>query len=160
MDALAALGSFIIGISAGFRSMTPLAIISLAAHLGWITFSSGPLSIFAHIFITVVLTAWAGFELIMDKTSLLGNRTERFGMVFRIVTGSLSGAAIGAAAGSGILLCAALSLAGAIAGTYGGFYGRKRAVELSPFGDLPVAIIEDLAAIGLAVLSIWLSVIG
>ncbi|HEX9004074.1 MAG TPA: DUF4126 domain-containing protein, partial [Blastocatellia bacterium] len=68
----------------------------------------------------------------------------------RIVTGGLSGAAIGA--GSGALVGGLLAgIAGAVIGTLGGSAFRARLA--AAFGsDRPAAIIEDLVAIGGALL--------
>jgi uncharacterized membrane protein len=63
------------------------------------------------------------------------------------MTGALSGAAIGAAGGS---LAAGLlaGILGAAAGTLGGYEFRARLVRAIGGKDLPIALLEDVIAVG------------
>lgn len=99
----------------------------------------------------VILTAWALFELVLDKTSKIGRRTEPLGLIFRIVTSGLSGAVVSSAVGAGIVTGMAFGLVGGMIGTFGGYHLRAACVRKTPFGDTPVALCEDVVAIGLAV---------
>jgi uncharacterized membrane protein len=144
-----------IGVVAGLRSMTAPAVVSWAAYVGWLNVATGPFWFTASIPVVVLLTAWALFELVIDKTSKIGNRTELFGLIFRIVTSSLSGAVISSAAGIGAVMGMSAGLVGGMLGTYGGYNLRKVCVRNTSFGDLPVACVEDTVAICLGVTCVY-----
>ena len=156
MNELILIFSFGIGIVAGLRSMTAPALVSWAAYVGWLDVSHGPFWWIALVPVVVLLTAWALFELVMDKTSRLGNRTGPLGLVFRIVTSSLSGAVIYSASGAGLALGIASGLLGGMIGTFGGYHLRKALVERNSIGDFPIAIAEDIVAIGLGLACVYL----
>jgi uncharacterized membrane protein len=129
--------------------MTAPALVSWAGYLGWLNLSSSPFYFLASRTALVILTAWALLELVLDKTDKLGNRTQPLGLIFRIVTGSLSGAAIYSAAGGAPYLGAIIGLAGAMTGTFGGFYSRRAIVQRTSVSDFWVAIAEDIIAIAI-----------
>jgi len=64
----------------------------------------------------------------------------------------LSGAAVGAPRG-GLAAGAVLGVLGAVAGTLGGYELRTRLAR-AVGRDLPIALLEDLVAIGLALLAV------
>jgi len=146
-----------IGFVAGLRSMTAPALVSWAAYLGWLDLSTGPLNFLSFPAVVILLTVWALFELVLDKTDKLGRRTGAVGLIFRIVTGSLSGAAVYSATGGALASGAAIGLAGAMIGTFGGYYSRRALVEKSSLSDFTVAIFEDLVAIVLGLSLLRLS---
>jgi uncharacterized membrane protein len=141
--------SFGIGFVAGLRSMTAPALVSWAAYLGWLDLSTGPFYFLSFQPVIILLTLWALFELVLDKTDKLGSRTGPLGLIFRIVTGSLSGAAVYSGAGGALTLGAIIGLAGAMIGTFGGYYSRRAIVERSSLSDFKVAIVEDIVAVTL-----------
>src|SRR4051812_41743369 len=151
--------SFGIGLVAGLRSMTAPAIVSWGGFLGWIDLSTGPFYFFTYRAVLVLLTAWAALELVLDKTDKLGRRTEPLGLIFRIVTGSVSGAAVYRAAGGAIITGAIIGLAGAIIGTLVGYYSRRAIVAKGRISDLPVAIVEDILAVALGLSFMYLAVL-
>jgi uncharacterized membrane protein len=73
----------------------------------------------------------------------------------RIVTGALSGAAVGTAAEAltGGLIA---GIVGAVLGTLGGYEFRARLVKAIGGKDLPIALVEDAIAVGLAIWAIAL----
>ena len=99
--------------------------------------------------VVILLTAWALFELVLDKTDKIGNRTGALGLIFRVVTGSVSGAAVYVSAGGSLLFGALMGLTGAMLGTFGGFYSRKAILKKSTFSGFSVAIAEDTLAVAL-----------
>ena len=141
--------SFGIGIVAGLRSMTAPAVVSWTGHVGWLGLSNGPFWFMATVPAVLILTPWSLFELVIDKTSKIGNRTELLGLGFRIVTSSFSGAAVSSAAGADLAIGMVSGLFGGMIGTFGGYYLRRACVRNSTLGDLPIAIGEDIIAIGL-----------
>lgn len=148
---------FGIGIVAGLRSMTAPAIVSCAGYVSWLGVGAGPFWFIASLPVVVILTVWALFEIVIDKTSKIGNRTGLVGLIFRIVTSSLSGAVISTAASTGPALGVIMGLAGGMIGTYGGYHLRRACVRRTSFGDLPVAIAEDLIGVGLGVVCVYVA---
>jgi uncharacterized membrane protein len=68
----------------------------------------------------------------------------------RILSGSLCGGAIGATLGN-LYLGVIFGVIGAVAGTLGGYAARTRLVRAIGGRDLPIALLEDLVAIVMAV---------
>jgi uncharacterized membrane protein len=142
--------ALLIGIVAELRTMTPPALVSWAAHLGWLHLSGTWLSFFDNTWIRWILTLFALFEYVFDQLPSATSRTVPAQFAGRIITGALSGVAIVAGTGS-IAAGIFAGIAGAVIGTLGGhaFRGRLAAA----FGkDRPAAFIEDAVTIGAALL--------
>ena len=142
--------AFLIGVVAGLRSLTPPAVVSWAARLGWLHLENTPLAILGFAATPYILSLLAIGELINDKLPKTPSRKTPVPFGARIVTGALCGAALGASrqALAGGLLAGAL---GAVAGTLGGYEGRSRLVKATGGKDLPIALLEDAIAIGGAI---------
>ncbi|GLK72134.1 DUF4126 family protein [Ancylobacter dichloromethanicus] len=140
----------LIGVIAGLRAMTAPAAIAWAAHLGWIDISGSPLAFMGHAWTPWIFTALALVELVTDQLPSTPSRTVPMQFGARIVSGALCGACLGA--GGGVLLAGAvLGAIGAVIGTLGGSRARGRLA--GSFGhDRPAALIEDVVAIGGALL--------
>lgn len=139
-----------IGIVAGLRAMTAPAIVSWAAHLGWLDLSGTWLAFFGNVWVRLILTLLALIELVTDQLPSTPSRTVPVQFGARIVMGALSGAAVGA--GSGAMIGGLVAgIVGAVIGTLGG--RAVRAQLATAFGnDRPAAFIEDAVAIGGALL--------
>jgi uncharacterized membrane protein len=89
--------------------------------------------------------------LINDKLPKTPSRKTPGPFIGRIVTGALCGAALGAPSQAlvGGLLA---GVVGAVAGTLGGYEFRVRLVKAIGGNDLPIALLEDVIAIGSALL--------
>ena len=136
--------ALLIGIVAGLRAMTAPAVVSWAAHLGWLDLSGSWLGFLGNVWVRWILTLLALVELVTDQLPSTPSRTVPVQFGARIATGALSGAAVGAAGGQwwGGLLA---GIAGAVIGTLGGRPFRARLA--GAFGsDRPAAIIEDTVA--------------
>jgi uncharacterized membrane protein len=97
-----------------------------------------------------ILSALAIVELISDQLPSTPSRKvpQQFGA--RVIMGALAGASIGAAGGQ-LVIGSIAGIVGAAIGTYGGAAGRAKLA--AAFGkDLPAALIEDVVAIGGALL--------
>lgn len=142
--------ALLIGVIAGLRTMTAPALVSWAAHLGWLDLNGTWLAFFGSAWTRWILTLLALVELVTDQLPATPSRTVPVQFGARLVTGGLSGAAIGA--GSGALMGGLLAgIVGAIIGTLGGREFRARLAKA--FGsDRPAALIEDVVAIGGALL--------
>jgi uncharacterized membrane protein len=142
--------ALLIGIIAGLRAMTAPAAVSLAAYLGWIDLSATPLAFLGDQWTPWIFGVLAIAELISDQLPSTPSRKVPLQFGTRIVMGALAGAAVGALGGmlvGGIVA----GVIGAVLGTYGGAAARGRLAAV--FGrDLPAALIEDLVAVGGALL--------
>ena len=142
--------ALLIGIIAGLRTMTAPAMVSWAAYLGLLNLNGTWLAFLGNGWTHWILTLLALGELVTDQLPSTPSRKVPVQFGARIVTGAFSGAAIGA--GSGALAGGLLAgIAGAVIGTLAGSAFRTKLA--AAFGsDRPAAIIEDLVAIGGALL--------
>ena len=140
--------TFVIGVVAGLRALTPLAAVSWGARLGKIPLAGTHLSWLSSPITVGIFTLLAIGEIINDKLPATPSRKIPPQFATRVVTGAFSGAAIGLSQGTlfaGLLLGAL----GAIAGTLGGAAARGKLA--ATFGkDLPAALLEDIITILLA----------
>jgi uncharacterized membrane protein len=144
---MALIFSFFIGFFAGMRSLTPPAITAWAVHFGWLK-PEHPLSWIGSWPSVIIFTLLALGELVADKLARTPPRTAPPGLIARIVMGALTGSCIASSSGNAIWIGAVLGIAGALAGTFVGFKLRTGIVKALQIPDLPVALMEDLIAIG------------
>lgn len=144
-----ALRAVLLGIAAGSRSMTPNAVLALRypsrgeRWTGWVPYR-WPLGRGA------LVLGMVG-EFVGDKLPATPSRLQPGSLAGRAASGALAGAAIGSDGGSaGIARGAILGAAGSLAGSFGGYWLRKTLVEKSGLPDLPIALVEDAVAVGLA----------
>jgi len=139
--------AFLIGVIAGLRSMTAPAAVSWAAQLGWLHIENTWLAFLGFRFTPYIFTALALGELIADKLPKTPSRKAPGPFAGRILMGALSGAALGASSGTllGGLVAGAV---GAVVGTLGGYEFRARLVRATGGKDLPIALLEDVIAVG------------
>jgi uncharacterized membrane protein len=142
--------ALLIGIVAGLRALTPIAAVSWAAHFGWLHLHGTWLSFLGASITPYVATVLALGELVTDKLPMTRSRKMPIQFGTRILVGALCGAALAIPDGAtfvGLLLGAI----GAVIGTLGGAAIRARLARA--FGkDLPAALLEDVIAVGGAVL--------
>lgn len=138
---------FAIGVVAGLRSMTAPAVVSWAAHLGWLNLSHSRLAWFGEFGVVIVLTFLALGELVADKLPSIPNRTSLAPLAGRIVTGAICGGALSVAAGQPLQLGSVLGAIGALAGAFGGYQLRHQLVTAAKLPGLSVALAEDLVAV-------------
>lgn len=144
------LWAFLVGLTTGLRALAPLAIVSWAAHLGWLHLENTSLAFLGATVTSWILTLLALGELVTDKLPTTPSRKIPMQFGARIVTGALSGAALAAPAGAWITGMVA-GIIGAIVGTLAGAELRGRLSRLVG-NDLPIALLEDVIAIGGALL--------
>lgn len=142
--------AFLIGAVTGLRTLAPAAVVSWAAHLGWLNLQ-GTLASFMGAAVTpYILSVLALGELITDKLPSTPSRKIPMQFGARIVMGALCGASLAAPAG--------MWIGGLVAGIVGAIVGTLVGAELRgrlsrAFGkDLPIALLEDIVAIGGALL--------
>lgn len=149
------LACLLIGIVAGLRAMTPLAVTSWAAYFGWLPLHGTWLAFLGASITACVATALALGELVTDKLPTTPSRKTPMPFGARILTGAFCGAAIATPSGA-ILFGLLLGAVGAVIGTFGG--AALRAWLAQVFGkDLPAALLEDVIAVAGAILIIALA---
>lgn len=142
--------ALLIGVVAGLRAMTAPAAVSWAAHCGWISLAGTPLAWLGYAWTPWIFTVFALAELVTDQLPSTPSRKvpPQFGA--RIVMGGLAGGAIGASGGAlvgGVIA----GIIGAMIGTLGGAAARSK-LAIGFGKDLPAALIEDVVAVGGALL--------
>jgi uncharacterized membrane protein len=142
------LGCFTIGIIAGLRSLTAPALVSWAAHLGWVDLSGSWLSFLGSRTATIILSLLALAELVADKLPKTPKRTDLGPLVFRAVSGGFCSMAISASAHQSPVIGTILGVLGSIAGAFVGYEIRHRLVDAFGLPDFGVALAEDIGAIG------------
>jgi len=138
------------GTVAGLRALTAPALVSWAAHLGWLHLEGTPLAFMGSIITVVIFTLLAIVEYVTDQLPSTPARTVPMQLIARLIMGALSGACICVSAGQSLVVGAVLGAIGAVIGTYGGYHVRKALVNGLKVKDILIAIPEDLVAIGLA----------
>jgi len=142
--------ALLIGVVAGLRAMTAPAVVSWAAYLGWIDLSQSSLAFLGYRWTPWILSLLAIAEFVTDQLPSTPSRKVPMQFAARIITGAVSGAALAAASGNMIAGLAAGAI-GAVIGTLGGAALRQRLA--AAFGrDRPAAVIEDIVAVGGALL--------
>jgi uncharacterized membrane protein len=127
----------LIGIVAGLRSMiAPTAVAYARGSLWWIFFAALALA-----------------ELIGDKLPRSPARTIPAALIVRCVAGGASAYFL-VGTGSTALIAALCGVAGALIGAYGGYALRRALTRPGRLPDLPVAIVEDILTIALAVVAV------
>lgn len=143
------LAAFLLGLVSGLRSLTGAAVISWAARTGHLVLAGSWLAFVGNAWMPWLLSALAIGELIGDKLPSTPSRKALAPFLGRIVLGTLCGIAIGTPAGQPLpgAICGAV---GAVAGTLGGYAARTSLTRAFGGRDLPVALCEDVIAIGTA----------
>jgi uncharacterized membrane protein len=154
--ALVLLLALLIGVVAGLRALTAPAVVAWAGLLGWINLDGKWSELVAHPITVTVLTILLVVELITDQLPKTPSRKTPPQFIARIITGAFAGAVIGSAwfhtfssLGAGIV--------GAVLGTLCGYEARKRLVAANGGRDLPIALAEDVIAVGGGFLIVYLA---
>ncbi|MBV9640544.1 MAG: DUF4126 domain-containing protein [Mycobacteriaceae bacterium] len=139
--------ALLIGVVAGSRAFTAPAVVSWAGFLHWIHIDDKWSWWMAHPVAVVVLTVLALGELVTDQLPKTPARTTPPQFIARLITGGFAGAVLGSAwhytwssLGVGVV--------GAVLGTLGLYEARKRLVAATGGRDLPIALAEDVVAVG------------
>jgi uncharacterized membrane protein len=127
--------------------MTAPALVSWAAHLGWIDLSSTPLAFLGYTATPYIISLLAIGELIADKLPRTPSRKALPGFAARLLLGTFSGYALLLGIGQPGFIGAVLGCVGAIAGTLGGYEARTRLVKALKVPDFAIALLEDAFAI-------------
>jgi uncharacterized membrane protein len=139
-----------IGIVAGLRALTAPAVVSWAAHFGWLNLHGSPLAFMGATGAVAIFSIGAVAEYVNDKLPKTPSRTAIPSLIIRIVMGGLSGACLCASAGESLMAGALLGGIGSLIGAFGGYQARTRLTRGLKVKDIFIALLEDLVAIGSA----------
>jgi uncharacterized membrane protein len=127
------------GVAAGSRTTLGFALPLLLARRRWLR-TLGALAV--------------GGELVGDKLPMTPSRLDPPGPAVRALAGAVAGATVARHAGTrsrfGVVGAAVVGAAASAAGTWGGAAWRRAVAERGR-PDLPAALVEDAAAVTLAV---------
>ena len=149
------LAILIIGFATGLRSMTTPAVVAWAAYLGRLGLETTFLSFMASPIAVGIFTLFAIGEYIADLLPNTPNRTGAVGLIARFITGSFSGICLATATGNSLVF-GLLSGIAAISGAFAGYYARTGLVKSLGTKDAYIAIPEDLLAIALALIAVFI----
>lgn len=143
----------VLGAMTGFRAMTPMAVLCFFAYRGnldisgtWAFWTAKPVTVI--VFVLLALGEYIG-----DKLPRTPNRTAPFPLFSRIAFGALVGALAATGLHGSTLEGGFLGAISALAGTFVGFHLRQRLVGETGLSDLPIALGEDVLALGLSFLA-------
>jgi uncharacterized membrane protein len=139
-----------IGAVAGLRTLTAPAVLAWAAKRRWIRIGNSPFATIISAQASTRLTDLAVTELIADKLPFTPSRLKAGPLASRVVSGAVCGATIYGVVERPLVEGAVLGGVGAIAGAFAGYHMRKKLRRDMP--DVGVAVLEDVLAIGGAVL--------
>ena len=148
MKPLLLFGAFGIGIVAGLRAFTAPAVICWATFFGWLHLSESRLSFLGKPVAVGIVSLLALGELIADKLPMTPNRTTSAPLLGRIATAAFSATAMAIAARQSVVIASVVGVTGALAGAFGGYYARHFLVKRAGLPDFPIAMTEDLVAVG------------
>src|ERR1700677_4824956 len=147
------INAFLIGTASGLRALIGLAAVSWAVHFGILPIDHTWLAFLGYALTPYILTLVAIGELVNDKLPKTPSRLIPPQFITRFVTSALCGLAIGLP-GNGMIVGMVAGVIGAVAGTFGG--AKARSLLARTFGrDLPAALLEDAAALGIAALAVY-----
>ena len=142
----------LVGVAAGLRSMTPLGILAVERNDASITGDWQDWPVLSSPTGRTLLQVSTVGEMVVDKMPFVLPRTDPRSLWARLVTGAIAGMAIGTLRKDpGARLAGATAgLAGSLAGAYGGYAYRTGVTRATGLPDLPVALVEDVAAVLIA----------
>lgn len=143
------LRSFLIGLVAGQRGITPLASVAVATRRGEIPADLPFQRLFFHPVIAAGVSALAAAEMGGDKMKSAPDRTVPIGLLVRSITSAYAGAAL--APRDRRALGATVAVGSALLSAYFGLRLRKAA--MARYGQTASGLVEDaiVAGAGLAI---------
>lgn len=154
--ALVLLLALAIGVVAGLRTFTAPAVMAWAATAEWINLSGTWAAWVGHWVTVAILTVLAVGELITDQLPKTPSRKTTPQFAARLIAGGFAGAVLGTAWGYTVG-CVGAGVVGAVLGTLGGYEARRALVAANGGRDLPVALGEDVVAIGGGIIIAYLT---
>lgn len=143
----------LLGVGTGMRTFLPMTVLCWFAYLGYLPLDGTWAFWAATLTAAIVFTILATIELIADKQPWISDRTSAGPLLGRLVFGGLVGAIVAAGLNGSEFEGIVLGVGGALIGAFGGHMVRREIVERSRGKDWPVAVAEDLVAVGFAVIA-------
>ena len=141
----------LLGLVAGMRSITPLAVVSDAARRGRLPRGNGAPTLLADPRVCAGVTALAVGELLGDKLPSAPDRIVPAGLLARLITAAVSGAAL---APRRRRVEAAALAAGAATG-FAFLSWHVRMAALRRWGQTPTGLVEDALSVSAALLIVY-----
>jgi len=138
------LRSFLIGLVAGQRGITPLAVIATATRRREVAAELPLQKLILHPVIAAGTAAFAAAEMAGDKMKTAPDRTVPIGLAVRSITAAYAGAAL--APRDKRVLGAAIAVGTAIASSYAGLAARKWGMRR--YGQTATGFVEDAIVFG------------
>ena len=135
---------FLIGLVAGQRGITPLAVIATATRRGEIPTQLPLQSLLQNPLIAAGTAAFAAAEMAGDKMKTAPDRVVPIGLAVRSVTAAYAGAAL--APKDKRVLGAAVAVGSALAASYFGW--RLRCAAMRRYGQTTTGFVEDTIVFG------------
>lgn len=136
--------SFLIGLVAGQRGITPLSVIGIATCREEVPAALPLQNLLSHPAVAAGATALAAAEMAGDKMKSAPDRIVPVGLAVRGVTAAYAGAAL--APRNRRLLGAAVASATALASSYVGW--RLRCAAMRRYGQTATGLVEDALVFG------------
>lgn len=141
-----------LGIAGGCRTMTPLAVLCWFAYLGLVPVADTPVAWAGTLTALVIFSLCALGEYVADTLPHTPSRKTLPLMLGRLAMGMFVGCLIAKLLGQPMAGGVIFGGVGALIGTYGGYAVRMRGARLFR-RDLPMALLESAAMLGLAILA-------
>lgn len=141
--------SFLIGLAAGQRGITPLAAVATASRRGEIDTDLPLQKLMLNPVVAAGAATFAAAEMVGDKMKTAPDRTVAVGLVVRGVTAAYAGAAL--APRDKRLLGAAIAVGTALTAAFAGLAARKWAMQR--YGQTATGFVEDAAVFAGAMLT-------
>jgi uncharacterized membrane protein len=138
---------FLLGGVCGLRSMAGPALVCWGVRLGWLSVFHSRLAWLAHPVALILFSLAAVSELVADKLPKIPTRILPGPLAVRMLSGALCAWALALSGQAGEIPGIVCGVVGAVTGAFGGYYLR-RGITRGGVKDLPVALIEDLIAVG------------
>lgn len=141
-----------LGFITGLRCFTAPAVVSWAAHLGWLNLHGTRFAFMASTAAVAITSLLAVGEYFADQYPKTPSRVSPGPLFGRIGAGALAGACVYAAARQDLFIGGVLGAVGAVVGAVIGYQVRGRLVQDYGVKDLHVGLAEDVLVIALGYL--------
>ena len=136
-----------LGFLCGLRTFTPLAVTTIAIHVGSIRLRGTPLAFLGTMAAHLIIVLLALVEIVLDKLPFTPSRLRPAGLIGRVLFGAVTGIAFAFTYHHSTILAAVLGMIGAPIGAYAGNKTRARLVQMLKSPDWPIALLEDAICI-------------
>lgn len=141
-----------LGVTAGMRSVLPLAALSAAAGDGLVSLRRPPFRVLGTPNARLVTGLLAAGEMVVDLLPFTPDRTNPGPWLGRIALGAVDGYLVGVAAGEDEILSAAVAGLTAAASTYL-FHALRAGVNRTGMPNILSGLSEDALAVGMALVA-------